>query len=93
MRLSQVFRAGSIVEQVSKPHDEAVLLTSDTHSFMLSVDQSLKSGHFNDLIVVPIQTRAENMLLIDNDMTSGKSSALLVGMNEDNGYEQTLCVG
>ena len=46
---------GNIVESVSMPHPNAVLLTSDSQSFILSVDSSPKSGHFNDILVVPIR--------------------------------------
>ena len=55
VRLSQVFKSGNIVESVSMPHPNAVLLTSDSQSFILSVDSSPKSGHFNDILVVPIR--------------------------------------
>ena len=59
VRLSTVFKCGNIVEVISKLHEDAILLTSDSASFILSVDKSPKSGHFNDLIVLPLRdTRA-----------------------------------
>ena len=58
VRLSQVFKSGSIVDSVSMPDPEVILLTSDSQSFILSVDSSPKSGNFNDLLVVPMRHRA-----------------------------------
>ena len=46
------------METVCSPHEDAVLLTSDKQSFVLSVDTSRSSGHFNDVIVVPMRERA-----------------------------------
>ena len=38
VRLSTVFKCGNIVEVVNQPHKDAILLTSDSGSFLLSVD-------------------------------------------------------
>lgn len=38
VRLSTVFKCGNIVEVITKPHKDAILLTSDSASFILSVD-------------------------------------------------------
>ena len=65
MRLSQVFKCGNIAESVTMPHPSAILLTSDSSSFLLSVDTSQKSGKFNDILVVPLRQRVSQMLIID----------------------------
>ena len=84
VRLSQAFQAGSIVETVMKPQEDAVLLTSDSKSYILSVDYSAKSGHFKDLIVVPMRQRAQQLLLLDAATDdSPKRNGLMVGETSD----------
>ena len=77
------------------PHPDVILLTSDSQSYLLSVDLSPKSGHFNDLLVVPMRKRATQMIIVDDETRSdGKLHAIMVG---DLGGEETcmqiLCVG
>ena len=69
------------------PDPEIVLLTSDSQSFILSVDTSPKSGHFNDLLVVPMRQRATQMLLVKDDGDSKKLYALTVGDNTSDDAE------
>lgn len=80
VRLSQVFKSGNIVESVSMPDPDVVLLTSDSQSHLISVDTSAKSGNFNDLLVVPLRQRATQMLLVkDESDPENRSYALSVG--------------
>jgi len=66
------------------------LITSDSQSFILSVEQSPKSSHFNDLIVVPLRDlRAQQMLLIDHPKP--EKYALMVSLTEEK--SQVLAVG
>lgn len=80
VRLSQVFKCGNIVDNVSMPHPDAILLTSDSESFMLTVDTSPKSNNFNDLLVIPIRQRANQLLM----MEGSSQYAIMVGdLDED----------
>lgn len=90
VRLTQVFKCGNIVELITKPHPDAILITSDSQSFILSTEKSPKSGHFNDLIVVPLKhLRAQQMLILD--VHRPEKFALIVSLSDDK--KHILAVG
>ena len=76
LRLCQVFKSGNIVDSIGQSSDKAVLVTSDSKTFMLSAsDASNAAGmHLNNLVVVEVQPGAD-----------GDRVTRLVFLNEEGG--------